>query len=132
MSGITMRSALYIPIIAAVWLPITALANDQNPARPSAVDFSSVAQTIAWLIAVIGLAYTCAWAVRRFGARPPLRRAHLIKVVGSTALTAKEKVMVVEIGDTWLVLGVAAGNINALHTMPAGHDTPAIALKSNP
>jgi flagellar protein FliO/FliZ len=28
-------------------------------------------------------------------------------------------VVVVEIGDSWLVLGVAAGQVRALHTMPA-------------
>jgi flagellar protein FliO/FliZ len=29
-------------------------------------------------------------------------------------------VAVVEIGDTWLVLGAAPGNVRLLHTMPAG------------
>jgi flagellar protein FliO/FliZ len=29
-------------------------------------------------------------------------------------------VAVVEIGDTWLVLGAAPGNVRLLHTLPAG------------
>jgi len=32
----------------------------------------------------------------------------------------RERVVVVEIGESWLVLGVAAGQVRALHTMPAG------------
>jgi flagellar protein FliO/FliZ len=31
----------------------------------------------------------------------------------------RERVVVVEIGDDWLVLGVAAGQVRALHTLPA-------------
>ena len=31
----------------------------------------------------------------------------------------RERVVVVEIGNTWLVLGIAAGQVRALHTMPA-------------
>lgn len=123
MHGIHVRRALSHTLATAVWLPLTALANDGAP-LPSAVNVSSVGQTIAWLIAVIGLAYGCAWVARRFGVRPSLRRTSLIKVVSSTALTAKEKVMVVEIGDTWLVLGVAGGNIRTLHTMPAASAQP--------
>lgn len=123
MHGIHVRRALSQALATAVWLPLTALANDSAP-LPSAVNVSSVGQTIAWLIAVIGLAYGCAWVARRFGVRPPLRRTSLIKVVSSTALTSKEKVIVVEINDTWLVLGVAGGNIRTLHTMPAASDQP--------
>ncbi|MDI1244807.1 MAG: flagellar biosynthetic protein FliO, partial [Rhodoferax sp.] len=31
----------------------------------------------------------------------------------------RERVVVVEVGNSWLVLGVAAGQVNALHTMAA-------------
>ncbi len=121
MHSITVRTALCRALTTVILLPTTALANEHAP-LPSAVGLSSVAQTIAWLIAVIGLAYACAWAARRFGVRAPLRRPGLIKVLSSTALTPKEKVMVVEIGNTWLVLGVAAGSVRTLHTMPASND----------
>jgi flagellar protein FliO/FliZ len=36
------------------------------------------------------------------------------------SLGGKERVAVVEIGDTWLVLGAAPGNVRLLHTLPAG------------
>jgi len=41
-------------------------------------------------------------------------------VVSSVMVGQRERVVVVEIGDAWLVLGVAAGQVRALHTMPAG------------
>ncbi|WP_201319705.1 flagellar biosynthetic protein FliO, partial [Burkholderia sp. E168m30] len=43
-----------------------------------------------------------------------------LKVVSSVGLGAKESATIVEIGDTWLVLGVAPGNVRLLHTLPAG------------
>ncbi|WP_256251629.1 flagellar biosynthetic protein FliO, partial [Burkholderia ubonensis] len=50
----------------------------------------------------------------------PARRGGPLKVVSSVAVGAKESATIVEIGDTWLVLGVAPGNVRLLHTLPAG------------
>lgn len=70
------------------------------------------------LAVVLALIFLCAWAARRFG----LQQAgggRLLKVVSSAMVGQRERVVVVEIGGSWLVLGVAAGQVNALHTMPA-------------
>ncbi|WP_207005249.1 flagellar biosynthetic protein FliO [Trinickia mobilis] len=79
----------------------------------------AVLQTIVGLIVVIGLVFACAWLARRFGLQPSSRGGH-VKVIAGTSLGGKERVAVVEIGDTWLVLGTAPGNVRLLHTMPAG------------
>jgi len=39
--------------------------------------------------------------------------------VSSVMVGQRERVVVVEIGGQWLVLGVAAGQVRALHTLPA-------------
>lgn len=70
------------------------------------------------LAVVLALIFLCAWVARRFG----LQQAgggRLLKVVSSAMVGQRERVVVVEIGGAWLVLGVAAGRVNALHTMPA-------------
>jgi len=79
----------------------------------------AVLQTLVGLAVVIGLVFGCAWLARRFGFQPA-RRGGPLKVVSSVALGAKESATIVEIGDTWLVLGVAPGNVRLLHTLPAG------------
>ncbi|WP_063801254.1 flagellar biosynthetic protein FliO, partial [Burkholderia ubonensis] len=66
-----------------------------------------------------GLVFGCAWLARRFGFQPS-RRGGALKVVASVAVGGKESATVVEIGDTWLVLGVAPGNVRLLHALPAG------------
>lgn len=87
-------------------------------AAPS-LGFGAVLQTLVGLAVVIGLVFACAWLARRFGFQPA-RRGGPLKVVSSVAVGAKESATIVEIGDTWLVLGVAPGNVRLLHTLPAG------------
>jgi flagellar protein FliO/FliZ len=85
----------------------------------------AVLQTIVGLAVVIGLVFGCAWLARRFGLQPG-QRGGIVKTIGGTSLGGKERVAVVEIGDTWLVLGAAPGNVRLLHTMPAGSSTGGI------
>lgn len=70
------------------------------------------------LAVVIGLIFLFAWVARRFGLQQS-GSGRLLKVVSSAMVGQRERVVVVEIGDSWLVLGVAAGQVRALHTMPA-------------
>ncbi|MEW9581107.1 flagellar biosynthetic protein FliO [Paraburkholderia sp. DGU8] len=88
-----------------------------------ALGVGAVLQTIVGLLVVIGLVFGCAWLARRFGLQPG-HRGGLVKTVGGASLGGKERVAVVEVGDTWLVLGAAPGNVRLLHTMPAGSAAP--------
>jgi len=76
------------------------------------------------LALVLALILLCGWAARRFGLRQ-LGGGQLLKVVSSAMVGQRERVVVVEIGGSWLVLGVAAGQVRALHTMPAQSPTDA-------
>ncbi|KWB34855.1 flagellar biosynthesis protein FliO [Burkholderia cepacia] len=87
-------------------------------AAPS-LGIGAVLQTLVGLAVVIGLVFACAWLARRFGFQH-VRRGGPLKVVSSVAVGAKESATIVEIGDTWLVLGVAPGNVRLLHALPAG------------
>ncbi|WP_345812169.1 flagellar biosynthetic protein FliO [Paraburkholderia sp. PREW-6R] len=118
---------------AAVIAPVAARAADINAVNNAAkiasgvgagsavpaLGVSAVLQTIVGLLVVIGLVFGCAWLARRFGLQPA-NRGGLVKTIGGASLGGKERVAVVEIGETWLVLGTAPGNVRLLHTMPAG------------
>lgn len=56
------------------------------------------------------------------GSRPGL--AGNLKVLSATAVGPRERVVLVSVADKVLVLGVAPGRINALHTLDAA-DLPA-------
>ncbi|WP_395061495.1 flagellar biosynthetic protein FliO [Paraburkholderia silvatlantica] len=92
--------------------------------------FGAVVQTVLGLALVIAVVFGCAWLARRLGLQGGPKNA-LVKTVGGASLGGKERVAVVEIGDTWLVLGAAPGNVRLLHTLPAG-EFPAGAAAAAP
>jgi flagellar protein FliO/FliZ len=71
------------------------------------------------LAVVLALIFGCAWVARRFGLLQQGGSGRLVKVISSAMVGQRERVVVVEVGSTWLVLGVAAGQVRALHSMPA-------------
>ncbi|HEY3596539.1 MAG TPA: flagellar biosynthetic protein FliO [Paraburkholderia sp.] len=119
---------------AAAFVPLLARAADLNAVN-HAVQIASgvgagtavpslgagaVLQTLVALIVVIGLVFGCAWLARRLGLQPS-QRGGIVKTIGGTSLGGKERVAVVEVGDRWLVLGAAPGNVRLLYAMPAGN-----------
>jgi flagellar protein FliO/FliZ len=82
------------------------------------VGASGMLQAGLGMLLVLGLIFLCAWLARRFG----LQRfggGQVVKVVSSASVGQRERVVVVEVAGTWLVLGVTSNQINALHTLPA-------------
>ncbi|RKP44382.1 flagellar biosynthetic protein FliO [Trinickia fusca] len=113
--------------------PFTAQAADMNAVNHAAsiasgvgagtaapsLGVGAVLQTLVGLAVVVALVFACAWLARRFGLQPGARGG-LVRTIGGVSLGGKERVAVVEVGDTWLVLGAAPGNVRLLHTLPAG------------
>lgn len=69
------------------------------------------------LVVVLGLMMGLAWWLKRFG---PARNAGNapLKIVGGVSVGARERVMVIEVADQWIVVGVAPGSVTTLSTMP--------------
>jgi flagellar protein FliO/FliZ len=74
-------------------------------------------QTIFALLLVLGLLIGLAWLLKRYGPKAGGGTANL-RVVGALNIGGRERIMVVEVGDQWIVVGAAPGRVNALHTMP--------------
>lgn len=87
-------------------------------------------QVMLGLGLVLAVIAGAAWLLRRFGgmARGP---ASVVKVIGGSAVGQRERVVLVEVGDTWLVVGVAPGHVTALHSMPKGESTVSIPNGAN-
>jgi flagellar protein FliO/FliZ len=74
-------------------------------------------QLLFGMVVVLGLLMGIAWWIKRFG---PVRNSSgaAAKIIGGVSVGTRERVMVVEVGDQWIVIGVAPGSVNALTTMP--------------
>ena len=52
-----------------------------------------------------------------------------MKIVGGVALGPRERIVLLEVGEEWLVIGVVPGQIRTLHRMVKGDATPADTLR---
>lgn len=74
-------------------------------------------QGLLGLVIVLATLMGFFWLLRRFS--PGQSGAQgAVRVVGGVMLGPRERLVVVEIGDTWLLLGVGGGQVNTLHTLP--------------
>ncbi|MBC3809072.1 flagellar biosynthetic protein FliO [Undibacterium seohonense] len=96
----------------ALMLPTSAYAQ-ANAVSPS----TGLLQIFLALVVVIGIMLLLAWLVKRVG---PIASGHKlpVKVIGGISIGNRERVMVIEVADQWLVLGVTAQQINTLASMP--------------
>ncbi|MGK2951687.1 MAG: flagellar biosynthetic protein FliO [Thiobacillus sp.] len=70
---------------------------------------------------ILGGFVALAWFARRY--LPGMGAQGAVKVVGTTAVGTRERVVVVEVDNTWLLLGVGGGNVRLLHTLPRPADS---------
>lgn len=80
-------------------------------------------KTALVLVAMVGLILLCGWLLKRFGPGQ-VAAGQTLKLVASRAVGAKERVVVLELEDTWLVLGVGGGQVTKLHERPAPERPP--------
>lgn len=86
------------------------------PAVSTPSSAGGLLQVLLGLIVVLGLMAALAWVLRRFNSVKGLGNAN-IRVVGGVNVGNRERVIVVEVADQWIVVGVAPGRVNALATM---------------
>ena len=82
----------------------------------SPVSLGGMLQVLLGLGLVLAAVAGSAWLLRRFSPGQ-IGAGGAVKVIGGVALGPKERLVLVEIGETWLVLGVAPGQVNTLHTL---------------
>lgn len=107
------------PVLPVLPSAATTTATTQQPAAAFAAPQSSagmVGTTVVTLLLVIGFILLLAWLAKRMpglgGASNPA-----LKVVGSLALGPRERVVVVDVGGTQLLLATGPGGTRTLHTL---------------
>lgn len=78
------------------------------------------------LCIVLGAIFLCAWLARRMR-NITSGRTGVLNVVAEVRLGPKERAVLLQVGTTQLLLGVAPGQINALHVLsePLAPQAPA-------
>jgi len=88
----------------------------------------SLLQTILALMFVLALLIGLAWFMKRYGPKV-MGGNNKMRVISSLNLGGRERIVLVEVADQWIVVGASPGRINALATMPRqeGELTPTAA-----
>jgi len=103
---------LFLPLL----LPLSAWGSDAaNPGIPA----STYVQATLALLLILGLLFGTAWAARKLSGGKGFGQGGM-KIVGGVALGPRERIVLVEVGDSWLVIGIVPGQIRTLHQLPKG------------
>jgi len=103
-------------VCAATLLAQPALA---ETAPPPGLPSGALLQAFLGLLLVLALIAAIAFFVRRL----PKSRAFAqgaMKIVGGIAVGPRERVVLLEVGDSWVLIGIAPGQMRTLHTLPKG------------
>jgi flagellar protein FliO/FliZ len=104
-----------LPRLAA---PFALLLASRAAQAAEATDLAaSVGQMLLGLGVVVGLLLATLWLLKRVAG--PRRAAGGLKVLGATPVGPRERVVLVEVAGKVLVLGVAPGRVNTLHSLDA-------------
>jgi flagellar protein FliO/FliZ len=109
-----------LPILALSALQAPVFAQAAGNAPVPGVSSASFVQGFLGLVVVIGLLLVTLYALRRFGGRLTGANTAGMKVLSGLSVGARERILLIEVGDTWLVVGVTSSQVRTLHTMPKG------------
>lgn len=108
------------PPLPTLFLLLPGLAWAQAaPAAAPGLSGSLVIQTFLGLVIIVGLLLVAAFFMRRIYGGRPFGQGPL-KLLGGIAVGNRERILLLEVQDTWLVVGLAPGQIRTLHTLPKG------------
>jgi flagellar protein FliO/FliZ len=94
-----------------------AVAAEVPATKSGGMPLGAMLQSFFALLLVLGLIVGAAWLLKRTQKLQGNTNA-VLKNISALAVGPKERVVVVEVGDDWLVLGVAPGQVRMLHTLP--------------
>jgi flagellar protein FliO/FliZ len=92
---------------------------------------AGLGQVTLALCIVLGAIFLCAWLARRMR-NITSGRAGAVNVVAEVRLGPKERAVLLQVGTTQLLVGVAPGRVNALHVLaePLAVPPPSAALET--
>ncbi|WP_226447779.1 flagellar biosynthetic protein FliO [Ferribacterium limneticum] len=71
------------------------------------------------LALIVGLLAATAWLARKVSGGKGFGQGGM-KVVGGVALGPRERIVLLEVGNEWLVIGIVPGQIRTLHRLEKG------------
>ena len=128
-------SAIFLFFISQLTYAAAAVENTRPKNIPSLtnepVGLGNYLQMFLGLILVVGLIIGVAWIMRRMNNMGGISADNL-KVVGGVSIGQRERIVLVQAGNTQLLVGVGPGTIRTLHVLdePITTNNPSVAVSS--
>jgi len=85
-------------------------------------------QVVLGLGLIVFLILALSWGLKWVGRLSGVQNQRHIKVVSQTALGVKEKLVIIEVGNKNILLGLTPNNISLLHTFADGEFNPQLEI----
>ncbi|GLH44280.1 flagellar biosynthetic protein FliO [Pseudomonas moraviensis] len=89
-------------------------------------------QLVFGLLLVLGLIFFLAWLLRRVQQAGPAGKGQVIELIGSRALGPRDRLVLVQVGNEQILLGLSPGTITALHVLKEPVEVPTASEKATP
>ena len=125
-------------LVLGLALPFSVLAAEPVATAAAAAPVASggvagqLTQLVFGLLLVIGLIFFLAWLLRRVQQAGPAGKGQVIELIGSRALGPRDRLMLVQVGNEQILLGLSPGTITALHVMKEPIEVPTTTDKATP
>ncbi|EUB72341.1 flagellar biosynthetic protein FliO [Pseudomonas sp. GM41(2012)] len=129
--GVALGLALALPFSVLAAEPVTTAATAAVPAVSSGVA-GQLTQLVLGLLLVLGLIFFLAWLLRRVQQAGPAGKGQVIELIGSRALGPRDRLMLVQVGNEQILLGLSPGTITALHVLKEPVQVPSGTEKATP
>lgn len=123
--------ALPLSVLAAEPVATAATAAAAAPAVTSGVA-GQLTQLVFGLLLVLGLIFFLAWLLRRVQQAGTAGKGQVIELIGSRALGPRDRLMLVQVGNEQILLGLSPGTITALHVLKEPVQVPSGTEKATP
>jgi flagellar protein FliO/FliZ len=129
--GLVLGLALPFSVLAAEPVATAAAAAAAAPVASGGVA-GQLTQLVFGLLLVLGLIFFLAWLLRRVQQAGPAGKGQVIELIGSRALGPRDRLMLVQVGNEQILLGLSPGTITALHVMKEPIEVPTTTDKATP
>ncbi|MFJ2430940.1 flagellar biosynthetic protein FliO [Pseudomonas sp. NPDC087804] len=122
---------LALPISVMAAEPVATTAAVAAPVVNSGIA-GQLTQLVFGLLLVLGIIFFLAWLLRRVQQAGPAGKGQVIELIGSRALGPRDRLMLVQVGNEQILLGLSPGTITALHVLKEPVPAPSTSEKATP
>ncbi len=106
-------------LLIALLFPFSIMANEaavELQKMPDVMGAGNIFQVLAGLFVVLMMILGAGWMMKRFGGLGGVSNDNL-KIVAGISVGQREKIVVVQVGEIQILVGIAPGNIQTLHVL---------------